>query len=682
MKKRAPRKKKARSLPPAIVLTYVGSLLLFLLAAFYPDHHLWAVTWWAYYPPPVALGLFFAGLAVLYAAYRWHAKGEAGELSGHGFLIASAVSLLVFGILFWLMRGHTHFLGDGYQLLSRLSSDNPIIKPWNFGGIAIPIWLSSLLGERSEAGVRFSYQIISVFAGLSCFVVTFIAARRLFTDNVDRLLFVLGVMTGGTSLLFFGYVENYALFVVTVFCFGLIGLLVSRGEVSRWWVLPALALCLFFHIFGAALIPAGLYILVSNTKLGDWISAQSMKLTIPACVAIVLLLVTAFWNLYTTHYFLRFSLVPLIADEFTVEGYTLLSAQHVMDWLSLWVLWLPGIFVLVPLFLRRSGRRAFSQRDHRFLLILLICCACAVFVLDPRLGMPRDWDLFSFAGVPLIILAYFALLETSGSNKGRRTTAILLIVLALLSLLPRAYALTDKEMSWDHLRNYLAHDNAKNVAIRSVWLYQLETSEDTVLARTELERARKDCPETGLEHYAWELFRGGQVRSAMEAFRRVVQMNPMRSKSWAAIGRCFIELNEPDSALRYLRISDGLSPYRPYVYCQLGYAYFGLGEYDLARDYWQRVRETDPEYLSALVGLTTMYTTLGDIDRYDETFLLLAAREDTPVKFFADQVVECLNRGLPEHAYRAFKLAVKRGPQSAEVQGLLQDVPELSKWLE
>ena len=44
--------------------------------------------------------------------------------------------------------------------------------------------------------------------------------------------------------------------------------------------------------------------------------------------------------------------------------------------------------------------------------IMLVCCLGAVFVLDPKLGMPRDWDLFSFAGVPFVVLCYCLLFMT------------------------------------------------------------------------------------------------------------------------------------------------------------------------------------------------------------------------------------------------------------------------------
>ncbi|MCP4685239.1 MAG: tetratricopeptide repeat protein [bacterium] len=592
--------------------------------------------------------------------------------------MASAVALVVFLGLFWLLRAQTHYLGDGYQLLSRLSSGNPIIKPWNFGGIAIPLWLSSLLGDRSEAGVRFSYQVISVTAGMGCFVAAFVAARRLFSNNLDRLLFVLGVMTGGTSLLFFGYLENYAFFVLAVFIFALVGLLAARGEVSRFWVLPWLALAVFFHLFGVILIPAAVYLLISDSRLGDWTAARSAALKTGAGIAAALILAVVFWKLCTSHYFLRFALVPFVTDRYTVEGYTLLSMKHIVDWLNLWILLLPGILIALPVLYTRSGRKALSRRDYRFLLIMLACCAAAVFVLDPKLGMPRDWDLFSFAGVPLVVLAFYALLDPEQIGRGSRTAAVLVMFLGLLVLLPRVYAQTDYKVAEAHLSNYFAHDRAKNVAIKTVWISHLKALGHKDRGIAETRKMRMESPEIDLADSAWALVRSGQYLEAMTGFRRVVELNPMKANSWAGIGHCFGEMGQPDSALEYLYISDALSPYRWVASNYLAHAYYRLHEYDSAQYYWRRALWLDSSLLDPLMGLGTMYARQHQVDKYSEIFFQLAVREDVPVKHVVDQIGTYLKLGDVERGRRAFKIALERGADSSVLRSLVKDYPELS----
>ncbi|MCK4461803.1 MAG: hypothetical protein KAW46_08350, partial [candidate division Zixibacteria bacterium] len=125
-------------------------------------------------------------------------------------------------VLFYFLRARTHFLGDGYTLLSSLATDQATaMKIREYGESLLHIWLENLIGGDGQAAALLSYQIISIAAGLLFVIVTALFASKLFERTADRVLFLLGVCTGGYMLLFFGYVENYSLFVLSVLVYTL-----------------------------------------------------------------------------------------------------------------------------------------------------------------------------------------------------------------------------------------------------------------------------------------------------------------------------------------------------------------------------------------------------------------------------------------------------------------------------
>jgi len=231
------------------------------------------------------------------------------------------------------------------------------------------------------------------------------------------------------------------------------------------------------------------------------------------------------------------------------------------------------------------------------------------------------------------------------------------------------------------LKSYFAHDTAKNFTLRSVWVNQLKDWGYEDLSAKELEAAKKEFPESGLEQYGWELLREGDYQKSIECLKRVVEINPMRSKSWAGIGFCLVQLRQSDSALVYLRISDGLTPYRPFTYDNMAYALFNTGHRKAAEKYWLKAWEMDTSLVDPLVALCKHYANSGDVDRYNSTFFILASRKMAPVDMVVEQIRKYLEQGQTDNGQHAFALLVKNCREAPEVQKLLVEYPELSQYM-
>ena len=78
---------------------------------------------------------------------------------------------------------------------------------------------------------------------------------------------------------------------------------------------------------------------------------------------------------------------------------------------------LPGVGILLLVLVRLDIRKLWLSREIRFLSIATALCLGTVFVLGHGLGMPRDWDLFAFSGVPLVVLAFHVMISSRNRLK-------------------------------------------------------------------------------------------------------------------------------------------------------------------------------------------------------------------------------------------------------------------------
>ena len=478
-------------------------------------------------------------------------------------------------------------------------------------------------------------------------------------------------------LLFFGYVENYSLLVLTVAMYSLMGLLVIKGKLNRWLILIPLAFAIFFHVIAATLIPSAVYLLLANSRAGNLISRQKRTLKIAFTLATLMVAIWVFHYFYTTDYFFRFAFVPLFENRFTVEGYTLFSIKHLADYLNLLLLLLPGLPSVIAILLSTPIKKTLKRREYRFLLILIASTLGAVFVLDPKLGMPRDWDLFSFAGVPLAIFGFYYLLDSRLTGRNNVKVASLAVALSILSLLPRAGGQAIPEISLAHFNSYLELDRVRtrNAGILLVDYYYYRN--DTAAAeqsRAAWHDRRKD------EHLllqANRLLDAGHVIDAAAFYRRALSVNPVYPIAYTNLGECYFRLGQLDSARTMLEIADGLNPNNAITINNLGLIQFKRGFYREAEHLWLRSASLDTGFVQPRSFLIKLYRTTRNRQKYVEFLTRTGLRDDAPLHIIQWLADYYLQQGQYDDAARAYEKALEKGLDSSYVDSLQQRYPQL-----
>jgi len=646
-----------------LLVNYVAAVAVFYVASFFPEERLWGFNWYGFfgwYGPLVLLALgLLAPLIVAARDKRPGADKQVGGRTGTYVFGASLVCTLVL-IGFVVFHGRTHFLGDGYQLLAWVEGGKHL-KPWEGGAFAVQRWLYAGVGGGGEADAATALRLTSWGSGFLFLTATVIGSFRLFPDNSRRLLTLLGLASGGYALLFFGYYESYPLFVAAVLIFSLTGLLIAVGHLSRAWLLPALALAAVCHIFSVGLLPAAAYLLFRDTSPGRWIARRSLRSKIGLVIALGAVAASALLYAYYHSFFIRFVVVPFINDRFAVEGYTMFSRKHLLDYLNLLVLLLPAFPLGVLVAARTDWRTALSRVDIRYLLLLTGTTLLMVFLINPGLGMPRDWDLFCFAGVPLNLVFYYLLLTGSNRRPAFRAAAYLSIALGVLILSPRviSQALPEKGLAvfdayadLDVIRSY----NGRYWARR----YFEKLGDQTEALRRSIISARA-LPHEGWSDDAFDLAAAGRREEAKDMLRRVVDYAPCDYYSWSNLGNLYAQDKQYDSALAAFDIAVALQPFNPYINDHIAQVYYALGEWTNAEVHWKEALEVEPGRYGAVLSLIELYQRQEREQERDSLLLMLQKVDSLPLDILGRLTTSAVDRRAWDEASGWIERSVRMG---------------------
>lgn len=574
----------------------------------------------------------------------------------------------------------THFLGDGYLLLGSLVSPPHVVKLRSLVASLPQEFMLRLLGERNFDSALTSYRLVAyavgfLFAGLSVWVAT-----KEFRSTIARVLFLLSMLSGGYALLFFGYVENYALFANATLAVCAVGILVVTGSIRWYWLVLAYLFAQVMHIFGAVFLPAVLLALLYSTSLGRKV------LALPPAIRLVLIAVTvvglsiAAVNMYLTNFFFRFSLIPPVNDSFTADGYSLFSLPHLLDYANLLFVLVPAVVLLLfsGTIKRKQSRQSHHAENNPYLLMAVLCAALAAFVFDPNLGMPRDWDLFAFAGIPLLfLLSLRACRLVDAGNVPARNTVLLAITLNVLILSARVMVFGQESASVAYINDTVRLDPAKNRnTYQMLSTYYVEKG-DSAMAAEYTRKLQSAYPERAFCIAAENANLSGNYQEALYLSKQALSLNPSMWDGYANLGVAYMGLNMPDTGIYYLNVADGLNPYNADVLASIGVAYLQKQDLEQARKWSIRAHEIDPQSFRPLMTLAFVEFLEGNTEQ-SLSFMdrAAAARGADALSFYTLATVHLSGQQYAP-AGRALTHALRLGIDTLRVRELISRFPQL-----
>ncbi len=595
------------------LVAYYVTVALIAAASLWPSGRVWGLNWWAYFPGWVLP--LFGIVAVLWPLIS---KALANRLDRSEdvkdrYWVSAIIAGIVMITLFIVLRTQTHFLGDGYSLVSLLAAKQPLVKNRELGESLVHIWARDLLGGANAVAALKSYQYVSIAAGALFVTIAVFVARQLLSGWKAALVFLLGTFSGGYTLLYFGYVENYSLFVLSIAVFTFTGLFIAGGRISRWWILLPQAAAILLHVFGVSLLPATLYCLVRGSRIQEGWQSWSKGVRLSLAVAFAVIALTVFFYFYRVDLFFRMAVLPLMAHEFTVENYTLFSGAHLLDLANLILVLVPGSLVFLAVLSWRRQGSVRGRTEFHFLLFTFIPALAAVFIFDPKIGMPRDWDLFSFLGVPLSAIIYYYFLE-------RRTPlfgpALLSVALSLLILVPRVVSQNVETVALEHAYDYKDLDQVKSRQFYTVLVNYCRAAGKDSLGAALTSEMHQRFPERSQGDKAHDLILAGRYRQAITLSGQILKRNPFYHGVWANMGTAYLYLGNYDSAIACYQIASALNPGRAELYGNIAAVYIDLGKLDKASKLLDKAIARDSTEPSFVYNRARIAQKRGDREMY------------------------------------------------------------------
>lgn len=347
-----------------------------------------------------------------------------------------ALFLILFAAHFWILRSHSGFLGDGAVFLTMIRN-HELFYPSNLLDFFLHARLYQAILHPLGLAPILSYALLGGAAGI-LFLFSMTAAVRLWTQGsaVQRPLLLFLLFTG-YSALFFGYVESYALLFAVAAFYLYTGMRALRHQDPVFLPLLLFLLAVTFHQTALLLLPSLLFLIRSRAHTAG-LARREILIGALITIAVPALFVAAFSLLG-----FDFRNYLSMLRERGVEGSTglflpllkgdhpALSWSHILDFFNAQVLASPAATLLLPILIF-SRRKHLSDPLARFLLLCAVPLYLFFFLLDSKIGLFRDWDLFSLPALPATLLAGFLL--TRETEARRTATAGIIVLLPFLFL--------------------------------------------------------------------------------------------------------------------------------------------------------------------------------------------------------------------------------------------------------
>ena len=573
------------SRPIVIAAVFLG---LHLVPIFWRTDLLWGADFLYYMPAPVQGAYVFLAILLFVPGLRrktltWaHAIPLNLWRQKPNVWITRALILLLFLAAFVCLSSARHFLGDGYHLLDKLEADTwidmyrapltyALIQKLHHAGIAL--W------QTAEN----SYRVYSYASGLLYVLLAFPVAAILGNNTLEKSVILAFLFTAGYMQLFFGYVENYSLYLSVLLLYLFLGLRTCEQRLPLF--IPALLLGIMSVMHRAFLVfgPSLLYLAYREFRRGQN-STPNRKRAVVAAGALLCFPASAALFLYLSGVGLEGYLserstgefLPVFSESGFYAQYLLFTLIHFVDYINQQLLSAPAACMAL-LLLRKK-----DLRHQTFLGSCTVVPLFFTFLANPGIGAVRDWDIFSLPALPLTLWTATMVVERI-RDRGRLFQAAFLFCGAAVLHTCLWIGLNSSERTAE-ARFVQVSDRLTGSASVNSWM-----------AVGNIQRQEGRYPE------------------ALYSYKRALDSDPENPNRWLIIGAVYWEMRQTADAIEYYKRAQVLNPEIVVPYMNLGAAYRDLGQFEEAIEYTRKAIAIQPENATAHRNLGAIYKETGQV---------------------------------------------------------------------
>jgi hypothetical protein len=571
---------------PAITAAYAASVVLIGVASFLPVRSTWGLNHLGYLFLPAASLLWFLVATSGFPAIRRRLHPfalrverifDAQQLTR----VRRAMLACGFVLLFMALRSATPLWGDSELMgtLADRAGAGPLAEaiksavqtvPRSMGVATINV-IAVRMGEAVGAEPRSIVEFLqALYGGVFVFAVLG-RVQQMKLPGASRAWLATLIIASGSIVLFFGYLEVYALPYLLATVFALESHRYLDGDVSVRPLVLLVVLAALSHVVGAFLLPTFLFVLVARRN-------PSRPVLAGAAVAIVLVTLGG--------------MLALHADPFASERFRpFISRESYRPVLSVWFVSnaFNLILLLVPAAIVGLVVRVVSQKgsdgDTRFRHTMLAAVSLAPFALllilfQPDLGMTRDWDIYAVAA-PFIALV----LIPWGREPGETFRAWIVPVL-LLSVLQTGAWITVLASPGASEARYV--ETLERDPSHAGYAYEIlaEYADHRGMERKALDLFLKALDAGGNPRYAFSAgvlaAKLGEIDKAIALMQRCLRSDPENYKARANLASYLVSRRDFEEVIRVTQSGLQYTPDDPLMNVFLAMALVETKRYDEA----------------------------------------------------------------------------------------------------
>ncbi len=626
---------------PAVIITVIITILTVcarLLGAFYPESRVWGISHLAYFSTPAIYVLLLIPILALIPAINRLLQSIIsrigsfiyGQDSRKKVLIwLATVSLAV--VVFILFRQQTHFLGDGYRWLGNLQKYTTWIKWSEPIEILLHLGLYKVFNPIVEDAALLSYQIVSITAGAMFILLALVAAANIAKSNSERAS-VFGILVApGSTLMFFGYAEHYAIAYVSIFASLLFGVRYSESGKRRDLIIALLfgLLSVLSHFLSAIMIPVYLWYFTFTPAMARFRRRISISVEMALAVLVVIAGLFAVMWMGTDHIYFRNILLPILTPQHGSAAPAVLSLKHLYDMLNELVL-VGDVLLFIGIGLIVVYRKQLKRsKPVRLLLVAAIFQFTLLLFLDPKLGAACDWDLFTLSTIALTLLSILLIVRLVQSESIRRYILTIVMVSMICAVVPWWLLNSSTERSIARYSHLTDLDWERSKAGRIILRGYFRVKGDSLRAAKEDQEISRLFPAVPLLETAEKYLADGNDEMAMIYADSALQYEPNSAGALNAKGRVYLDRQDFEMARRTLTKAVEIQGESPSIRCNLGVTLYSLGDKAGAMKQLEeavKLEKGDPVFYSTLASI---YSSVGKLEESVVAFKRAIALDTT-----------------------------------------------------
>ena len=609
-----------------------------LLGALYPESRLWGVSHLAYFSSPAKYFLLLIPMMALIPAVNRLLQKAIGRMGDFVFgqelrrkrltwlaIICAAVAIFI------IFRQPTHFLGDGYRWLGNLQKFTTWIKWSEPLEILMHLGLYQLFNPIVEDAALLSYQIVSIAAGGVYVCLALVAAGSIAESRFEKAS-VFGILIAlGSTLMFFGYAEHYALAYVSIF-----GSLLYATRYTESGRRLDLVVSLIFgllstlsHFLSAVMIPIYLCYFTFAPAMAKYRRRISITSEIILASVVVAAGVIALTLIGSEHSHFKNILLPILNSPQGSPAPAVLSLQHLYDLLNELVLVGDVLFFLGIALFGVFWKQLKRSKPIRLLLVAAVFQFAFLLFLDPKLGAACDWDLFAPSTTALTLLSVFLIVRSIRSENVRRYVLTVVMVGMICAVLPWWLLNSSEEKSIARYSHLTDLDWERSKAGRIILRGYFRVRGDSLRAAEEDREITRLFPAVPLLETAERYLDDGDREMAMLYADSVLLYAPDSPGAYNVKGRVYIDRQDFEMARKFLTKAVWIQGESPAIRCNLGIALYSLGDKAGALKQLEKAVELekgDPVFFSTLASV---YSSVGKLTESSDAFKRAIALDST-----------------------------------------------------